>query len=107
MKPAAEGLAKVLESITVHAAKVQVVANVTADVNPDPQRVKELLVQQVTAPVRWEESMQKLHALGCAATIEVGPGKVLAGLLKRIVPDLPCVSVSDPTTLGEAQGVLA
>jgi len=107
MNPAAEGLAKVLESITVHAPKAQVVANVTADVNPDPQRVKELLVQQVTAPVRWEESMQKLHALGCVATIEVGPGKVLAGLLKRIVPDLPCVSVSDPTTLGEAQGVLA
>lgn len=107
MKPAAEGLAKVLESIPVHAPKAQVVANVTADVNSDPQRVKELLVQQVTAPVRWEESMQKLHALGCTATIEVGPGKVLAGLLKRIVADLPCVSVSDPTTLGEAQGVFA
>ena len=107
MKPAAEGLAKVLEAITVSAPKAQVIANVTAEVNADPQRVKNLLVQQVTAPVRWEESMQKLHALGCTATIEVGPGKVLAGLLKRIVADLPCVSVSDPATVGEAQGVLA
>ena len=106
MKPAADGLARVLESVTVHSPKAQVIANVTADVNVDPQRVKELLVQQVTAPVRWEESMQKLHGLGCTATIEVGPGRVLAGLLKRIVPDLPCVSVSDPATLAEARGVL-
>lgn len=107
MKPAADGLAKVLESITVRSPKAQVIANVTADVNTDPLRVKDLLIQQVTAPVRWEESMQRLHSVGCAVTIEVGPGKVLAGLLKRIVPDLTCVSVSDPTTLAEARGVLA
>jgi [acyl-carrier-protein] S-malonyltransferase len=107
MKPAADGLAKILESITAHAPKAQVIANVTADVNPDPQRVKELLVQQVTAPVRWEESMQKLHSLGCTAALEVGPGKVLAGLLKRIVADVACVSVSDPVTLAEARGVVA
>jgi [acyl-carrier-protein] S-malonyltransferase len=107
MKPAADGLAKVLESVTVRSPRAQVVTNVTADANVDPQRVKDLLVQQVTAPVRWEESMRKLHGLGCTATVEVGPGKVLAGLLKRIVPDLPCVSVSDPASLAEARGVLA
>ena len=50
--------------------------------------------------------MLKLHNSGCTATIEVGPGRVLAGLLKRIVPEVPCVSVSDPTTLAEAQEVL-
>jgi len=107
MKPAADGLAEVLESVTVRSPKAGVITNVTADVNVDPQRVKDLLVQQVTAPVRWEESMRKLHGLGCTATVEVGPGKVLAGLLKRIVPDLPCVSISDPESLAEAQGVLA
>lgn len=107
MKPAADGLAKVLASIPVHPPKAQVIANVTAEVNADAQRVKELLIQQVTAPVRWEESMQQLQQLGCTTTIEVGPGKVLAGLLKRIVADLPCVSVSDPTTLAEAQGLLS
>jgi [acyl-carrier-protein] S-malonyltransferase len=107
MKPAADGLAKVLESVTVRSPKAPVIANVTADVNADPQRVKDLLVQQVTAPVRWEESMQKLQGLGCTATVEVGPGKVLAGLLKRIVPDLSCVSISDPASLAEARGVLA
>ena len=107
MTPAAEGLATVLASVAVHAPKAQIIANVTADINTDPQRVKELLIQQVTAPVRWEESMQRLHTLGCTMALEVGPGKVLAGLLKRIVPDLSCVSVSDPATVTEAQGVLA
>ena len=107
MQPAADGLAKVLESVTVRSPKARVITNVTADTNVDPQRVKDLLVQQVTAPVRWEESMQKLQGLGCTTTVEVGPGKVLAGLLKRIVADLPCVSISDPASLAEARGVLA
>lgn len=107
MSPAAEGLARVLEAISVSPLIVPVIANVTADVNQDSTRVKDLLVQQVTAPVRWEESMLKLKSLGCAAAIEVGPGKVLAGLLKRIVAELSCVSVSDPATLADAPGVLA
>jgi len=51
--------------------------------------------------------MQRLRALGCEMAIEVGPGRVLAGLLKRIVPELPCVSLQDPTTLAEVQEVLA
>jgi [acyl-carrier-protein] S-malonyltransferase len=84
---------------------VGVVANVTAEVNQDPQYVKDLLVRQVTAPVRWEPSMQKLQALGCEAAIEIGPGKVLAGLLKRIAPGMSCVSVSDPVTMDEARRV--
>jgi [acyl-carrier-protein] S-malonyltransferase len=56
--------------------------------------------------VRWEESMVRLKSLGCEVAIEVGPGKVLAGLLKRIVPEMPCASVSDPGSLADAQGVL-
>lgn len=106
MAPAAEGLARVLTSVSVSSFAVHVLANVTAERHPGPANVKDLLVQQVTAPVRWEESMMKLKNLGCEAAIEVGPGKVLSGLLKRIVPDLPCVSVSDPTTLADVAGVL-
>lgn len=106
MAPAAEGLARVLESVSVNSPYVKVISNVTADVSQDPRRVKELLVQQVTAPVRWEESMQKLRSFGCEVAIEVGPGRVLAGLLKRIIPEMLCVSVGDPSTLAEAQGVL-
>ena len=107
MAPAAAGLACVLAAVLVSPLAVHVIANVTADKNQDPACVKDLLVQQVTAPVRWEESMMKLKSLGCEAAIEVGPGKVLAGLLKRIVPELPCVSVSDPASLADVPGVLA
>ena len=96
-----------LAPVPVSPLAIHVIANVTAERNQDPLRVKDLLVQQVTAPVRWEESMAKLKSLGCEAAIEVGPGKVLAGLLKRIVPELPCVSVSDPATLEDVAGVLA
>jgi [acyl-carrier-protein] S-malonyltransferase len=106
MTPAAEGLARVLASVLVSPLAVHVIANVTAERNQDPLRVKDLLVQQVTAPVRWEESMAKLKSLGCEAAIEVGPGKVLTGLLKRIIPELPCVSVSDPATLEDVARVL-
>ena len=85
---------------------VGVIANDSAAVNTDAARVKELLVEQVTAPVRWEESMEKLPILGCEATVEIGPGKVLAGLLKRIVSALPCASFGDPSGLVEAKGVI-
>jgi len=107
MAPVAEGLARVLASVPVSLLNVGVLTNVTAEVNQDPHRVKDLLIQQVTAPVRWEESMQRLRALGCEVAIEVGPGRVLAGLLKRSVPELPCVSLQDPATVAEVREVLA
>jgi len=107
MAPVAEGLARVLASVPVSLLNVGVITNVTAEVNQDPHRVKDLLIQQVTAPVRWEESMQRLRALGCEVAIEVGPGRVLAGLLKRSVPELPCVSLYDPATVAEVREVLA
>ena len=99
MAPAAEGLAKVLEPIPVSPPTIRLIANVTAEVNQDAQQVKDLLVRQVTAPVRWEESMQWVRRLGCGAAVELGPGRVLAGLLKRIDRKFPCVSVSDPDSL--------
>ena len=107
MAPVAEGLARVLASVPVSLLNVGVITNVTAEVNQDPRQVKDLLIQQVTAPVRWEESMQRLRALGCEVAIEVGPGRVLAGLLKRSVPELPCVSLYDPATVAEVREVLA
>lgn len=107
MTPVAEGLARVLSTISVAPLRVGVIANVTAEVNTDHTQVKDLLVRQVTAPVRWEESMAKLGALGCQAAFEVGPGKVLAGLLKRIVPEITCISFGDPTGIDEAKGVAA
>jgi len=105
MSPAAEGLARVLETVPVGPLRVAVLANVTAEVNQEPRQVKDLLVRQVTAPVRWEESMQRMQALGCEAAIEISPGRVLAGLLKRIVPGMSCVSFSEPSALEEIRRV--
>ena len=107
MTPAAEGLAKALEAVPVGPLQTGVITNVTAEVNQDSRQVKNLLVRQVTAPVRWEESMQKMSALGCEAAIEIGPGRVLAGLFKRIVPAMACVSFGDPTSLDEARRIAA
>jgi [acyl-carrier-protein] S-malonyltransferase len=107
MTPVAEGLARVLEPIAVASLKAGVITNVTAAVNTDPAHVKDLLVRQVTAPVRWEESMEQLRTLGCTAALELGVGKVLAGLLKRIVSELACVSFGEPAALAEVKGVLA
>jgi len=86
MAPAAEKLRAELERVKVAPLAVPVVANVTAEPNTDAARVKELLFQQVTGSVRWEESVQKLAALGVDEAYEVGPGAVLAGLMKRIAP---------------------
>ena len=88
MAPAAEKLRAELERVKVAPLAVPVVANVTAEPNTDAARVKELLFQQVTGSVRWEESVQKLVAMGVDEAFEVGPGTVLAGLCKRIAPTI-------------------
>ncbi len=99
MAPAADGLARVLEPKTVRPLRVGVVANATAEVNRSAGQVKSLLVQQVTAPVRWEESMQRVRALGCEGAVELGVGRVLSGLFKRMDRKFRCVSVSDPDSV--------
>jgi [acyl-carrier-protein] S-malonyltransferase len=86
MAPAAEKLRVELERVKVGPLALPVVANVTAEANRDAARVKELLFQQVTGSVRWEETMHKLVALGVDEAYEVGPGNVLAGLAKRSMP---------------------
>jgi len=88
MAPAAEKLRQELERVKVAPLGVPVVANVTAEPNTDAARVKELLFEQVTGSVRWEESVQKLVSMGVDEAFEVGPGTVLAGLCKRIAPTI-------------------
>ncbi|MEZ4485189.1 MAG: ACP S-malonyltransferase [Syntrophotaleaceae bacterium] len=95
MVPAAERLAKVLEAIEIGAMALPVVSNVEAQANRDAQRVKDLLVAQVSAPVRWEESVQHMAAAGVERFIEIGPGKVLSGLVKRIARGLALHNVED------------
>ena len=101
MQPAAEGLRRALADISVRPFAVGVVTNVEADVNLAADRVKALLVEQAVSPVRWEESVKKLAALGCGRAIEIGPGKVLTGLMKRIVPALEVYNFESPADLSK------
>lgn len=88
MAPAAERLRAELDKVTVSTLRIPVVSNVEAAPNQDAGRVGELLYRQVTGSVRWEESVRRLAVDGVAQAYEVGPGKVLAGLCKRIAPEI-------------------
>lgn len=99
MRPAADGLKQVLENISVEPFTVPIVTNVEADINRDCHRVKQLLVEQAVRPVRWEESVKKICELGCQRALEIGPGKVLKGLIKRIAPKLEADNFEKPADL--------
>jgi len=99
MQPAATRLAGVLAQVAVADPQVPVISNVEALPNRAGNRVKELLVAQVCAPVRWDESVQQLAALGVTRYIEIGPGKVLSGLVKRIVKDAEIVNFESSANL--------
>lgn len=86
MAPAAEKLRAELERVKISPLTIPVYANVTAEPNQDASRVKDLLYRQVTGSVRWEESVQAMAKAGVDEAYEVGPGGVLAGLMKRIAP---------------------
>jgi [acyl-carrier-protein] S-malonyltransferase len=94
MEPARRGMVPVLEKITVATPKIGVIANVTAEVNRDPARVVPLLLEQITSPVRWEESMKQLAATGVTDAVEFG-GRVLMGLLRRIDRNLKVKPLED------------
>jgi [acyl-carrier-protein] S-malonyltransferase len=99
MKPAGERLEKVLEGIPIHDLKIPVVTNVEAEINRSKERVKELLVTQVWSPVRWEESVRRITGDGIEQVLEIGPGKVLSSLMKRIDPKVETKNIEDIQTL--------
>ena len=96
MAPAAEKMAAALASAKMNAPVVPVVANVTAQAETDPSTIQRLLVEQVTGSVRWRESVQWMRAHGVAEAVELGAGKVLSGLIKRIEKDIAAESVGTP-----------
>jgi [acyl-carrier-protein] S-malonyltransferase len=99
MKPAGVRLEKELEPIPVGELKIPVITNVEAQFNTSKDRVKELLVAQVSSPVRWEESMRAMIDHGIERVLEIGPGKVLSGLMKRIDAKIKMANVEDADTL--------
>jgi [acyl-carrier-protein] S-malonyltransferase len=107
MAPAARKLEAELARIEVQAPAFPVVANFDASPNTDATRVKELLIRQVDGPVRWEASVQLMATRGVTHALEIGPGKVLAGLVKRIAKDIKVLSVGDAASLGQVAEFLA
>jgi [acyl-carrier-protein] S-malonyltransferase len=107
MKPAAERLAAALVEVPIGAPSVPVVTNVDAEPNQDGERVRDLLTRQVTGPVRWEESIERIAAMGVTEAIEVGAGRVLAGLVKRITPSIRVRGAGDPDAIGQLVQVRA
>jgi len=102
MKPAADRLSGVLKGVVFRAPSAPVVTNVEARPESDPDRLRTLLVEQVTSPVRWEESVRQMIELGVERFVEFGPGKVTAGLIKRIDKGAKVVSIGDSKSLEEA-----
>jgi [acyl-carrier-protein] S-malonyltransferase len=99
MEYARQPLAEALEEMTVNAPRFPVVANVTARPYESAEVIPELLVRQLTEPVRWSQSVEHMADLGAKRFVEVGPGKVLQGLIRRILPGATVSGVSDPSTL--------
>jgi [acyl-carrier-protein] S-malonyltransferase len=107
MRPAAERLASRLAATGMAAPALPVVNNIDVSVETDVARIKDALVRQAYGPVRWVECIQNIQTMGVTHVVECGPGKVLAGLVKRITPDLQGLPLYDPATLAEVKGVLA
>ena len=107
MKPAADQLSVSLESITLKEAGVSVLNNVDVKNEIEADAIRNALVRQLYSPVRWTETVEKMAQNGVEVLVEVGPGKVLNGLTKRIVDSLQAVSVNDVKSLDSIEEVLA
>jgi [acyl-carrier-protein] S-malonyltransferase len=106
MKPAALLLAEYLKSVTVKPSQIPVLHNADVVSYSDSDKVKDALVRQLYSPVRWVETVQAIAASGVTQTAECGPGKVLAGLTKRIVAELPCVALTSSDALVELKNTI-
>ncbi|HSW46686.1 MAG TPA: ACP S-malonyltransferase [Phycisphaerae bacterium] len=106
MRPAAEGLAEVLAKMPIQPPPMPVIANVNCQPHGDPATIRACLTAQLTEAVLWQASIEKMLADGVARFIEVGPGRVLTGLLKKISRRTPVVNVSTANDLASLQTVL-
>lgn len=107
MKPAADKLRQRLAATAIRSPRIPVVNNIEVKVESDPDRIRAALYEQAFGPVRWVECIRAIHARGIDTIVECGPGKVLAGLVKRIDASLASAAIHDPASLAEAKGMLA
>ncbi len=107
MKPAAEKLKARLEDIEIAAPQMALINNIDVAVEVDADRIRDALYRQAFGPVRWVECVQAIKARGLTTLVECGPGKVLAGMVKRIDADMTGAALFDPASLEDVKGVLA
>lgn len=107
MKPAAEKLREKLAGIELGAPAIPVINNIDVTVENAAERIRDALYRQAFGPVRWVECIRAIKARGVATVVECGPGKVLAGMVKRIDPEMTGVALFDPATLNEVKGLLS
>ncbi len=106
MRPAAEQLKAYLENVALLPPQIPLVNNIDVQVESEPQRIRDALYRQAFGPVRWVECVKAIQARGITSVVECGPGKVLAGLVKRIDPALTGHALYDTATLAEVKGAL-
>jgi [acyl-carrier-protein] S-malonyltransferase len=102
MRPAADKLKSYLDKVALAAPKIAVVNNVDVALENQPEKIKDALVRQAASPVRWVEVIQKMVGAGVTHIVECGPGKVLAGMTKRIAPEVKSFAAADRASLEEA-----
>jgi len=107
MKPAAEKLKERLEDLELGSPQIPLINNIDVAIEVDADRIRDALYRQAFGPVRWVECVQAIKARGLTHVVECGPGKVLAGMVKRIDAELVGAALFDPATLADVQGVLA
>jgi [acyl-carrier-protein] S-malonyltransferase len=107
MKPAAEKLKARLEDIEIAAPQITLINNIDVAVEVDADRIRDALYRQAFGPVRWVECVQAIKARGLTTLVECGPGKVLAGMVKRIDAEMTGAALFDPASLEDVKGVLA
>ncbi len=103
MEPAAERMAEVLAQISYSELASPVISNVEASPYPSRDAIPDILTRQITSPVRWSESVNYMFEQGCTLFLEIGPGKVLAGLIKRIAPAVKILNLAEPQDLEEIE----
>ena len=102
MQPAADAMAAALSEVTLLAPRVPLVANVRADAVTDPETIRALLVAQVTGSVRWRESVLWMESRGVTEAWEIGAGKALSGMIKRIAPGISTRAIGLPADVAAA-----
>lgn len=107
MQPAQDRLAADLKAATFHPMSVPLITNVDAEIIQAPEKARDALLRQVTGAVQWEKSMRALIAAGVETFVEVGPGKVLCGLMRQIDRAKTCLNVEDPASLEKTAGQFA